>query len=355
MSVLSPAAKMQFTDITGAPLVGGFLYTYIAGTTTPLATYTDSSGITSNPNPVVLNARGEASVWLGANTYKFKLTDSNNNEIWTVDNISAPTSALSPILSGNVVINTDSSNPALKITQVGTGAVIRVQDSTDPDATPFIIDNTGQVGIGTAAPLSLLNVDGGNITQSLNGTLYTTLSGSAGESVVSIADLRDYVIKTNGTTRATINDTAATFTVPIVGNWANIPSGTVMLFVQTAAPTGWTKSTANNDKALRVVSGAAGSGGVTAFSSVFTSRTISVANMPTHTHAITDPGHAHDYGITVGVNGGGAGAVPYPNTGGVSVSTTNLQYTGISTQSAGSGTAMDFAVQYVDVIIATKN
>ena len=49
--------------------------------------------------------------------------------------------------------------------------------------------------------------------------------------------------------------------------------GTAMLFAQTAAPTGWTKSTTHNDKALRVVSGTAGSGGSTAFTTVFASRT----------------------------------------------------------------------------------
>lgn len=52
--------------------------------------------------------------------------------------------------------------------------------------------------------------------------------------------------------------------------WAAVPdpieSGTLMLFQQTAAPTGWTKQTTHNDKALRVVSGTASSGGTTAMS-----------------------------------------------------------------------------------------
>ena len=50
-----------------------------------------------------------------------------------------------------------------------------------------------------------------------------------------------------------------------------IPSGTVMLFVQTAAPTGFTKSTTHNDKALRVVSGSVGTGGSVAFTTAFAS------------------------------------------------------------------------------------
>ena len=86
MTILSPVAKMQFLDAAGAPLVGGLVYTYAAGTTTPLNTYTDSSGGTANSNPVVLDSRGEANIWLASTNYKFKLCDSTNTEIWTVDN-----------------------------------------------------------------------------------------------------------------------------------------------------------------------------------------------------------------------------------------------------------------------------
>lgn len=87
--------KLQFFDSNGDPLSGGFLYTYIAGTSTPLATYTDNTGGTPNANPVVLDSRGEADVWLGANSYKFVLKDSDDNTIYTVDNITQPGSSSS--------------------------------------------------------------------------------------------------------------------------------------------------------------------------------------------------------------------------------------------------------------------
>jgi len=158
MAVLTPQPKMQFTTAAGVPLSGGKVYTYTAGTTTPQATYTDYTAATPNANPVILDSRGEANIWLGSALYKFKLTDANDVEIWTVDYISAPTSAISPVLSGNVVIDSDTPTPALKITQTGTGPVLRVQDSADPDVTPFIIDTAGNVGIGTATPDAGLTV-----------------------------------------------------------------------------------------------------------------------------------------------------------------------------------------------------
>lgn len=87
MSELSPVLRQRFFDADGAPLVGGLLYTYQAGTTTPLATYTDESGVTPNTNPVVLDANGEAEVWIGIGNYKFILNDSSDVTQWTVDNV----------------------------------------------------------------------------------------------------------------------------------------------------------------------------------------------------------------------------------------------------------------------------
>ena len=90
---LSPTPKLQFFDLNGAPLSGGLLYTYEAGTTTPLATYTDSTGLIANTNPIVLDSRGEANVWLGTASYKLALYTSANVLIWTVDNINGSTFA----------------------------------------------------------------------------------------------------------------------------------------------------------------------------------------------------------------------------------------------------------------------
>ena len=90
---LSPTPKLQFFDANGAPLAGGLLYTYAAGTTTPLASYTDSTGVSLNTNPITLDSRGEANVWLSGAIYKFALYTSASVLIWTVDNINGSTFA----------------------------------------------------------------------------------------------------------------------------------------------------------------------------------------------------------------------------------------------------------------------
>lgn len=80
--------KFAAYNSAGAPLSGGKLYTYSAGTTTPLATYTTQAGGTANANPVVLDASGRADVWLSSSSYRMILKDASDVTIWDVDNIS---------------------------------------------------------------------------------------------------------------------------------------------------------------------------------------------------------------------------------------------------------------------------
>jgi hypothetical protein len=85
--------KLQFFDGNGDPLAGGCVFTYQAGTTTPQASYADYGGVTSNTNPVGLDAGGRASIWLTSSLYKVVLKSAggincaSGSTIWTVDNV----------------------------------------------------------------------------------------------------------------------------------------------------------------------------------------------------------------------------------------------------------------------------
>lgn len=81
----------QFFDNNGNILSGGKVFTYQAGTTTPLPSYTSNTGLTAHPNPIILDAAARiptGEIWLDyTKLYKFVVKDSNDVLIATYDNI----------------------------------------------------------------------------------------------------------------------------------------------------------------------------------------------------------------------------------------------------------------------------
>lgn len=73
----------------------------------------------------------------------------------------------SPTISGNAVVSSNSSSDALRITQTGSGNALVVEDSTNPDSTPFVVDGNGRVMAGTTSPLFTSN-DNGSLTASVS-------------------------------------------------------------------------------------------------------------------------------------------------------------------------------------------
>lgn len=137
-------------------------------------------------------------------------------------------------------------------------------------------------------------------------------------------------------------------------NTTYLPAGTLMLFQQTAAPTGWTKETTHNDKGLRVVSGTASSGGTSSFSTVFgktatDGHTLTEAEMPSHNHL---QGHRVN-STTVSIYGYTSTS---SNVGVQSAATETRQpYTSTSGSDSAHTHDIDIRVQYVDLIIASKD
>lgn len=108
----------QFFTNTGAVLTGGKIYTYQAGTTTPLASYTSSTGNTAHTNPIVLDAGGRVpsgEIWNALQLYKFVLKDSNDVLIATYDNVGSSFNATAIIANftgnGSTVAFTLASSP----------------------------------------------------------------------------------------------------------------------------------------------------------------------------------------------------------------------------------------------------
>lgn len=92
---LSPVARQQFLSPAGVPLANGCVFTYAAGTSTPLATYSDSSGMYPNANPIILDAAGSAPIWLINASYRLVVYSAGGSNCatgsqqWAADNVSA--------------------------------------------------------------------------------------------------------------------------------------------------------------------------------------------------------------------------------------------------------------------------
>jgi hypothetical protein len=220
-----------------------------------------------------------------------------------------------------------------------------------------------------------------------------------------MAQLKDFQTGVAGDSLTVGGNLAVTGTATVNSNLVDaFPANTVLLFNQTTAPTGWTKLTTHNNKALRVVSGVVGTGGSIDFTTAFGSQnvdntTLTTDQIPAHTHSFSattgsnSVGHAHGFTATTSGIGDHAHGIAYqgnllysggggnPNTffgGGVNQSTAgagahshtvsgttgdvNANHTHTlsgTTGSLGGGNAhthsLNLAVSYVDVIMASKN
>jgi hypothetical protein len=229
---LSPIGNgFQFFDNNGAPLNAGKIYTYQAGSSTPLATYTSSSGLTANANPIILGTSGRPpnDIWLTEGFfYKFILKDSSDVTIQTYDNlygiVGATPPAATPIPAGGIFLWSGSigSIPAGYVLCNGSNGTPDLRDRFVVGAgSTYAVDGTG--GSANAIVVSHTHTATSAVTDP--GHTHTVPSGASGASnyalggpAGSFSSAQTTASNTTGITVATTVDSAGTS-----GTNANLP------------------------------------------------------------------------------------------------------------------------------------
>jgi hypothetical protein len=228
MATLAPVIRQRFFDANGNPLAGGKVFTYEAGTSTPLPTYTDQSGTVENTNPVILDSSGEADIWIGLGPYKFVVKTASDIVVTTVDDIRPFDDAT--ILDSS--ITTPKINDlAVTTAKIADGSVTNVKLAANAVETAKILD--ANVTTSKIANLAVTNakIADGAITQAkraaLGQQISTQLSGVAAEWASTFGG--GSVNETVSGLSVTITTTGRPVFITLISNESNADVGTVQL------------------------------------------------------------------------------------------------------------------------------
>ena len=135
--------KCQFSNSAGVPLASGKLYTYLAGGSTPTATYTTSTG-TANANPIILDSAGRAVIYLAAVSYKMELYTAADVLVWTQDNIYEPSFIIDHDFGGteDLIAKFDAAGAPEDSSITDNGTTVTVGVTTNAAGTLYVAKNT---------------------------------------------------------------------------------------------------------------------------------------------------------------------------------------------------------------------
>jgi hypothetical protein len=244
----------------------------------------------------------------------------------------------------------------LNAIQVASATKVEKNNGTHTGSTVF----SGTVTAAAVSGTFTGNITG-NVTGNVTGNLTGDVTGNTSGTAATVTTAAQPAITSVGT----LTSLVVTGDVSSNGAVIGFPSGTRMLFQQTAAPTGWTKDITKDNHALQVVSGTVTTGGSVNFETAFAnqgvsgsvgSTALSIANLPAHTHTldtVTSGGSNSRSGVAEITYTYSAGS----STPGATITseTTNATGSGSGHTHSFSGTSINLDVKYADVIIAQKD
>lgn len=366
ISALPPTASAQLTDVFPIDQLPGPV-TYKLASSQLLSlfqtqgqafTKTDDANVTmtlgGNPTTALLNAMSATLGWSGQLSPTRGGTGINNgSNTLTLGGNLQTSGAFDSIFTMTAPTN---------VTFPTSGTLATTAQLPTPSALTKTDDTNVTLTLGGSPATSLVNA--ASLTLGWSGTLSATRGGTGRASATAYSVICGGTTNTNpqqsvsgvGTSGQILTSNGAASLPTWEDNaGAGFPSGTRMLFQQTAAPTGWTKDTtaAINNGALRTVTGTAGTGGSLDFTTTFTTRAtagtvggtaLSTAQLAAHTHTQTV------YSLNIG-----SGTIPNSARATQSSTATGSAGSGSTHTHTYTGASMNFNVKYYDVIIASKD
>ena len=338
---------------------------------------------------------GSADVTFASGTVTLSLTDSNSTQVARnlrlnlTGTSGGAQNLIVPTIEKVYIVNNGCADAITVKNSGGTGIAVPAGKTmwVYNDGTNVVdaVTHLTSLTLGTALPNSSTTASASNgastiVARDSSGNFTANVITANGSALTSLnaSNISSGTVPTANLGSGTANNTTflrGDSTFAVVSSGTLIPSGTVMIFGQTAAPTGFTKLTDQDNAALRVVSGSASTGGSVDFTTAFASQTptgsvsitavsgsagnttLSTPQIPSHTHTsrvgsglmpsasnygtpVTAPANLTDPGNTGATGGGGAHSHPFSFSSG---------------SGTFSGNAINLAVKYVDVIRATKD
>lgn len=361
-------------DLSSPPAIGGSIPNSITAST--LTVNDNTTFGSSNTDTVAFTARINSEFSPATdNTYDLGRTGHEWRDLYidgtaNIDSLVADTADINAGTIDNTTIGATTAASA-KVTTLDITSTLALNGSTGTSG--YVLTSNG----GSAATWQALPSSGITVTDdtTTNATRYITFTSATSGSITG-ENVSSTKLQYNPST-GTLSSTAFVGDGSGLTNVGTFPSGTVLLFYQASAPTGWTQVTSLNDYDLRLVSGTGGTtGGTTAYSTVFSNQTptisssfsagattLSTAQMPSHSH-INGTKRIHDaadgiYGV--GASGTDSNVLARQTGSGQPYESDNTQTIGSSSSHthsiSGSATssAITLNVRYANVIICSKN
>lgn len=216
MAALLPSPELQFVDNNGAPYAGGFVYTYVANTSTLKTTWQDEGASIANTNPIVLDERGACVCW-GDGAYRVILQDANGVQIFDQTSDTIVSAAMAPVVGAATLADARQAMGVTDAIQTETNRAVAAEGNLQTEIT-----NEATTRASEDANLSAAITAETNRAEAAEANLQSQISGMSGTGMKSGSATTDgtgHITVVYSSPFTTSSDAIVCTAVNTIGTW----------------------------------------------------------------------------------------------------------------------------------------